>query len=348
MFTIPSALATHMAQDVATLAYAVKITPVGLSALCFTTAPIDCTVNGSLFAASNSVTVSSIASQLGMTAGRVDVSGSFDAAGITEAACHAGVYDFAEVEVYCFNWQDVTMGYWTPLKGHVSDVAIDGRQWVFECADLLDMFTQSVVEITSATCRAELFDSRCKVPSEPATWQASTIHQPVSSTDASIGAWIKPTVPNRRWFKCGDGGTTGLTEPTWDTAISAHTADNTIAFWTTLYALIQDATVTAKSSNQVFADSAITEPDDFWAYGKVLWLTGANAGASVEIKSQTGTVLELFVPMRYDVQIGDTFRLFAGCDKKKATCRDKFNNIANMRAEPDKPSSKLLVQFGER
>lgn len=347
MFTIPSALATHMAQDVATLAYAVKITPVGGTALAFSTAPVDCTVNGTLFTEAMSVTVSSISSKLGLTPGRVDISGSFDAAGIAEEKCYAGVYDFAEVEIYCFNWQDTPMGYWMPFAGHVSDISIDGRQWVFECADLLDLFSQSLVDITSATCRAELFDAQCKMPStEPPVWQAATFYNDVLY-DASVGDWVRPSVPNRRWYTSILDYTSGGTEPTWNTTVGSATTDNGFAFWRCVVALVQTGTVTAKTSNQVFADSAINEATNYWQYGKVEWLTGANAGASMEIKSQTSTVIELFAPAIYTVNVGDTFRLYAGCAKTKSACK-AHNNIYNMRAEPDKPSSKLLTQFGER
>lgn len=349
MFTIPSGLATHMAEDVASLAFAYKITPVGAAvSLYFTTSPVDVTVNGALYLAAMAVTPSSMTSQLGLVPGTLELTGSFDAAGVTEQLIMAGYYDFADIEVYLFNWADISMGSCTMFKGKVADCIVDGRQWRFECVDMLDKFSVNLGELTSATCRAELFDTRCKVPATVPTWLATTAYTASLSQDAnSPSAWVQPTTSNRRWYRCSQTGTSGGTEPTWNTTINGTTSDGSVT-WTTYSAFVLSGTVTSKLSNQIFSDAAITEADGWWQYGKVVWSTGANAGLSMEIKSHATTVIELYAPMPYDIAAFDTFTLRAGCAKTKTVCKTKFSNLRNMRAEPDKPSNKLLTQFGER
>jgi hypothetical protein len=52
--------------------------------------------------------------------------------------------------------------------------------------------------------------------------------------------------------------------------------------------------------------------------------------------------------MPYLPAIGDTYSMHAGCDYSLETCRDRFNNILNMRAEPYVPGVDRLVQIGKQ
>ena len=55
-------------------------------------------------------------------------------------------------------------------------------------------------------------------------------------------------------------------------------------------------------------------------------------------------LIELFLNMPFTIQVGDEFRVYAGCDKRLATCRDKFDNIVNMRAEPFLPGTDAITR----
>lgn len=73
----------------------------------------------------------------------------------------------------------------------------------------------------------------------------------------------------------------------------------------------------------------------FFSGGLVTFTSGANAGYSMELKQDAagGTFgdFELFMPMAADVQVGDLLEVRPGCDKRLATCRDRFGNLANFR-----------------
>lgn len=73
--------------------------------------------------------------------------------------------------------------------------------------------------------------------------------------------------------------------------------------------------------------------------GTVTWVTGLNAGASMELKTYdyNGRFVVLWLGMKYPIAVGDKFLYYAGCDKRRDTCVDKFDNVLNMRAEPDMP-----------
>lgn len=96
-------------------------------------------------------------------------------------------------------------------------------------------------------------------------------------------------------------------------------------------------TVTAVTSTRQFAASLSVSPapdiGDFNG-GLVEWLTGDNAGFSMEVKQDTyGSPAEilLYLPMPYDIQVGDTFSMSPGCDKSVAMCKGRFNNLVNFR-----------------
>lgn len=85
-------------------------------------------------------------------------------------------------------------------------------------------------------------------------------------------------------------------------------------------------------------------PANWYQYGTLTMTSGANTGARVPVKSDDGvSEIELFYSLPYDLEIGDTYSLTPGCDKKRITCRDKFNNIVNRRAEDFIPGGNRLT-----
>ena len=81
--------------------------------------------------------------------------------------------------------------------------------------------------------------------------------------------------------------------------------------------------------------------------GAVEWLTGDNAGARALVKlfdPDTNT-LTLFDPPDSPIQSGDTFTLIAGCDKRRVTCKAKFDNLVNFRGEPWIPGLDILLRI---
>jgi uncharacterized phage protein (TIGR02218 family) len=113
-----------------------------------------------------------------------------------------------------------------------------------------------------------------------------------------------------------------------------------------LTAFTHSLTVTSVTSRTVFADSALDDsatPAGYFDGGLIEWLTGANAGRSMEIKLHaTGGVFTLFLPMVSDIAVGDTATVIAGCDKSFGTCRDVFNNVVNFRGFPSIPGNDRL------
>jgi hypothetical protein len=74
-----------------------------------------------------------------------------------------------------------------------------------------------------------------------AAWTATTV-TPYYSV-------VKPTVPNSRIFSTNGGGTTGSTEPTWNTTIGGTTTDGTVTWTTSAFDNTSNAGIKFESPN---------------------------------------------------------------------------------------------------
>lgn len=104
-------------------------------------------------------------------------------------------------------------------------------------------------------------------------------------------------------------------------------------------------TVTAVTSNQVFTDSGRAEAAGHFNYGLVTWIGGNNAGLKKEVKAFAGGAFTLFDAMRLPVQVGDTYSVYAGCNKLFETCKIKFANAVNFRGEPHIPGIDSAMKY---
>ena len=105
-------------------------------------------------------------------------------------------------------------------------------------------------------------------------------------------------------------------------------------------------TVTATSS---FTASGLDAFADGWfTAGKLTFTGGANAGQSMEVKAhrnREGVRLDLWQAMPHPIIAADTFMVTAGCDKRFATCHDRFNNIVNFRGFPHIPGNDFVMRY---
>lgn len=98
--------------------------------------------------------------------------------------------------------------------------------------------------------------------------------------------------------------------------------------------------VTAVSSRRVF--NADTLP--ITAGGVLTFTSGANNGRAMEVKTLAAPTISLLMPMPYDIAVGDTYDVSAGCDRDPATCRDAFSNLDNFRGFPFLSTTNELSQ----
>lgn len=89
--------------------------------------------------------------------------------------------------------------------------------------------------------------------------------------------------------------------------------------------------------------------DGWFANGKLVWASGANATRAMEIKrhglSSATVTLELWQAMSEGVAPGDAFTVTAGCDKQFSTCKAKFANAPNFRGFPYMPGNDAITSY---
>jgi uncharacterized phage protein (TIGR02218 family) len=99
----------------------------------------------------------------------------------------------------------------------------------------------------------------------------------------------------------------------------------------------------------LIADGIGDFESDWFTRGKLVWTSGANEGAAVEIKEhrKEGETVSLFLWQTPPnaMTTGDTFTVTAGCDKRFETCREKFENTLNFRGFPHLPGNDFLVSY---
>jgi len=116
----------------------------------------------------------------------------------------------------------------------------------------------------------------------------------------------------------------------------------------TLSGFTVTGSVVAVTDRSKFTDTTRTEADNHFKYGLLTWTSGNNNGYSMEVKTYTLSTgeFELFEPMPFDVQAGDAYSVYRGCDKFFSTCKDDFNNVVNFRGEPHVPTQDKISKYG--
>lgn len=106
-------------------------------------------------------------------------------------------------------------------------------------------------------------------------------------------------------------------------------------------------TVTAFADRRNFTVGGTAQVNDYFKYGRAEWTTGDNDDLQMEIKASIGNVIELVLPMRSAIQVGDNVTLIAGYDGSREQARDKFGAAENMNCEPDLPGIKSIIKYPE-
>ena len=121
------------------------------------------------FAAAGGYTRSNIISTAGLSVDNLDISSHLDPdfTSITERDIRAGLFDYAEVEMWLVVFQDTTLGTAPLRRGYLGEVSLEDDTYLAEFRGLVQLLTQSMVEVYSAQCRADLGDVRCKVAISP-------------------------------------------------------------------------------------------------------------------------------------------------------------------------------------
>lgn len=163
MKQISPELETHLAGEVTTLATCWKLTRRDNALLGFTDHDQDIIFETVTYKAASGFTPSSIDSSASLSVDNLDVEGMLADASITETDILAGKYDFAEIEIFQVNYQNLPQGALKLRRGWLGEVSLQKQRFVAEIRGLTQRLSQTIGELFSPSCRATLGDGRCKV-----------------------------------------------------------------------------------------------------------------------------------------------------------------------------------------
>lgn len=99
--------------------------------------------------------------------------------------------------------------------------------------------------------------------------------------------------------------------------------------------------VRAEAGDLLLADGLDGFADGWFSNGLLTWRSGAATGRQERVtghlRTGEGARLAVWRESAFPVVPGDQFDIVAGCDKRFATCREKFSNSLNFRGFPHLP-----------
>jgi uncharacterized phage protein (TIGR02218 family) len=89
--------------------------------------------------------------------------------------------------------------------------------------------------------------------------------------------------------------------------------------------------------------------EGWFGFGRVIWSSGGRAGIEDRVVSHTRIggvdVFGFGAPVGDWVEPGDTLIAHAGCDRRFATCGEKFANTTSFRGFPHIPGNDFVLRY---
>lgn len=353
--TISAQMQAHLASEVTSLATCWKITRRDGTIIRITDHDADITFGGEEYLASIGVSRSAVQDKSDMSVDNMELAGIIDSNVITDEDIRGGRYDYAEAECFMVNHEDPDgFGDIKLRKGTIGEVQANPiiGSYTAEFRGLLDRFAQNTINVYQSECRVDLGSTKCGIILEAPEIARSTAYAVGDVVSvATDGAFTDGRKYEGRQYVCTVAGTTDAVEPAFDTIIGNPTVDGTATF-TCEFSFTQYVTVDTVINNRSFTvtapDNDTIATDDWFKYGRAVFLAGQNSFKAYQVKkyTQSSKQVELLITAPYAIQNGDVLKLQAGCGKTIETyCRDKFDNVINFRGEPFIPGSNQFLRY---
>ena len=88
---------------------------------------------------------------------------------------------------------------------------------------------------------------------------------------------------------------------------------------------------------QTILDTTRTETDGRYGSGVLTFTSGYLTGQSFRVREQIPGKISLLLPWPKTPEVGDTYSIVQGCDKRFVTCTGRYANGINFRGEPHLP-----------
>ena len=163
MKSISAELAAHIADDVTSLAICWRLARRDGVVLGFTTHDRVLVIDSVAYRPASGFTPGAISASNAFSVDNLDVAGALSSSAIGEADIRDGWFDFARVEIFQVNWQDLSQGKLVLAGGQLGEVSMGDHGFTAEIRGLTQFLQQPAGEVYSPECRADLGNKRCKV-----------------------------------------------------------------------------------------------------------------------------------------------------------------------------------------
>ena len=161
MRAISTALKSHMAGDVTTLAHIWDCILKDGTVKTFTDCDHDLIFEGKTYIAATGFSTSNIATTNALNVDNLEVTGGLAQPTITEVDALIGLWDTASITLRCVNYNDLTMGAMYMRSGTVGIIRTGRTTFACELRGMMQPLQQNIMEYYTPACRAQLGDARC-------------------------------------------------------------------------------------------------------------------------------------------------------------------------------------------
>lgn len=186
MKSVSAGLLAHLAGQVTTLATCWKVTRQDGRVFAFTDHVADLSISGITYSASSGYTASAIQTASALNVDNLEVQGALSSSSITEEDLLAGLWDFADIEIFQVNYADLTQGTLKLRRGQLGEVRTGRNAFAAELRGMMQRLQQAIGRIVAPACNADLGDSRCGI--NLGTFTGGT----VTGTVTSVGSQRVP------------------------------------------------------------------------------------------------------------------------------------------------------------
>lgn len=162
MRIIPPALQAKLDSGVTTLARCWRIARRDGAVLGFTDHDEDIVLAGLTCRAGTGFAGSEATASLGLAVSGSEIAGALSDDALSEADLAAGRYDAAAVEIHLADWSEPSL-HVLLSRGVLGEVRREGQAFAVELRSLADRLNEESGRRYTATCSADLGDSRCRV-----------------------------------------------------------------------------------------------------------------------------------------------------------------------------------------
>lgn len=201
MKTISASLLAHLQSETTTLATCWLVTRLDQSVFGFTDHCTDLEIDGVTYRASTGYTATAIQSGSGLNVDNLDIEGALDSSTITEQDLLAGVWDFAAIEIFIVNYNDLSMGSMNLRTGNLGAVRVGRGMFIAELRGLMQRLQQAIGRLVMPACNADLGDSRCGI--NLLTFTDGTVSSSVDSVSSNRQFVASGLTQATQWFSGG-------------------------------------------------------------------------------------------------------------------------------------------------